>query len=151
MGAVDKIKLQNRRVFYRIHWCDAPAFSPENAYSLPWGMWQWVNTSCDFCDPDSPSPDCLLCSGTGKITPLEGYSCCNSMTDLVRYFDDGGRVGLFECIRSGAGKVYAFTADWINPRRGPDGEPLVVPGDFVLELSLEDVEAILEAEEEGEL
>lgn len=50
--------------FYRVHWADCPAFSPENAESALWG------------------------AGRDDATP--GYSACWDADDLMQYFREHG-------------------------------------------------------------
>jgi len=119
--------------FYRVHWADAPAFSPENAWSALWGSVRsndGTQTECHDCAGTGREgaaeygDPCTTCDGTGWEDALEGYSCCDTATDLVEYMRQHGvmadddRVIIFEGRRVGTGF---------------DGEPLAVPARIIEE------------------
>ena len=146
--------------YYRIHWADCPAFSPENAWSALWGATRSPDGSqtectvcagvgkssspcptcdgrgyrdgdpdheCGTCDGTGDVDECDTCDGTGWQDALQGYSCCDTAEELVRYFthaardaaEDDDLVVVFEGTRVGDGF---------------DGEPLAVPTRIIEEV-----------------
>jgi len=112
------------RTYWRVHHSDCPEFSAENATNAPWG---WVEHAedCPFCDDDGhlwseAHGDYIPCPFHGVENRALGYSCCESPTDLVNYFE----------ARGGApddAAVVVFKGRMVG--HGPDGEPLVIPHD----------------------
>lgn len=109
-------------MYWRVHW-DAPGtFSPENAWSAPWGTASTAD-ECALCDEDGEMFDEALnefvpCPYHGQANRSEGYSCCESRQALVEYFAARGGCAGRQRIVIFAGQVASF---------GPDMEALVVP------------------------
>lgn len=136
------------QIYYRCHLSSLP-FSPENAYSSPWGTGE--DGTCGVCQGvgkvEKPYQDtcwecggagegcgcdhgimtyyrevpCPYCQGTGKAKRLRGYSCFKSPEALSNYFFLRGGM-------SDNATVVIFTGEQVGV--GPDGEPLVVPKTF---------------------
>lgn len=103
-------------MYYRYHHSQKP-FSPENAYSAPWGC--GPNGECPLCDGDVE--DCPACRGTGYVELRRGYSCCDTPEALVHYFESRGGVG-----DEDAPLVVEFSG-YESGEHGADLETLVIP------------------------
>lgn len=106
--------------FFRVHWADAPDFSPENARSALWGSTRsedGTKTECTSCIPGDRE-GCKVCGGTGWEDCMKGYSCCWSAEDLVEYMAEHGAPGEHD-------RVIVF--EGVHTGTGFDGEPLAVP------------------------
>jgi hypothetical protein len=106
--------------YYRLHTNpDAPTFSPENAWSAPWGA-EWnqdgTKTRCTRCLPGEQ--DCPTCGGTGWDDASYGYSACESAADLIAYATEHMIVGDNDA-------VVIFEGERVGT--GFDGEPLAIP------------------------
>ena len=110
--------------YYRLHRADAPEFSPENAWSAPWG---------ETFSADGDQYECRTCDATGEaygepcpdgcdegwIDCQPGYSALDTAEDLLAYF--GGH-----CPADDDDPVVIFEGQYAG--QGLDGEPLAVPG-----------------------
>ena len=146
--------------YYRIHWADCPAFSPENAWSALWGATRSPDGSqtectvcagvgkssspcptcdgrgyrdgdpdheCGTCDGTGDVDECTACDGTGWQDALQGYSCCDTAEELVRYFTHAARDAAED-----DDKVVVFEGTRVGD--GFDGEPLAVPTRIIEEV-----------------
>lgn len=111
------------QTFYRIHWADSPEFNAANAWSVLWGATRsedGTQTECTSCY-EGDRDDCRICDGTGWEDALEGYSCCDTATELIEYFTTAARDSLI----GDDDKVIVF--EGTRTGVGFDGEPLAVP------------------------
>ena len=141
----------NDKKFYRVHWANRPAFSAENAWSLPWGCemqepcttcaglkQDWMDTGeilCPHCEGQGECDccgggECLRCKGAGVIeclhcegTGLEPASRGYSCCESAEALRDYFEQRLIP--ENCEAEVICFTGELQD--YGLDGEALVVP------------------------
>lgn len=152
-------------VFYRWHRDDAPAFTPDNAWSADWGSEfteDGSSRTCLACDgsgqqdpelhntcdgagcyhcEDGYITECSDCDGEGATACERGYSCFDAPDLLVTYFRERGSDP-----EDTWGTVYVFEGDMAG--NGTDGEPLIVPTRVVETLTWSELVKRTETEED---
>lgn len=109
--------------YYRLHRSDAPEFSADNAWSAAWGETfsaDGTRYECRSCDATGTidGETCRDCNGDGWIDTERGYSCTDSASELIEYFDR-------HCPADDTDPVVEFDGEYAGS--GLDGEPLVIP------------------------
>jgi hypothetical protein len=111
--------------YYRLHQAGIPEFSADNAWSGLWGgafSADGSRSECGQCDAkgvDEWGEPCEAGCSDGWFDCAEGYSCCWTGQDLLRYFDEHLGSGFED------EPVVVFEGALVGT--GFDGEPLAIP------------------------
>ncbi len=90
------------KAYFRVHWDGSDEFSPDNAYSRPWGSENMEEGE--------------------EYEPQRGYSSFDNPGKLIQYFEDRGGV-------PDDATVIVFDGEWMG--QGDDGEDLTVPSQVI--------------------
>ena len=90
------------KAYFRVHWDGSDEFSPDNAYSRPWGSENMEEGE--------------------EYEPQRGYSSFDNPGKLIQYFEDRGGV-------PDDATVVVFDGEWMG--QGDDGEDLTVPSQVI--------------------